>query len=125
MKINFFTLIIFVFVFNQKLSAQRSGTKHYKSVAQITGESPDTCLLTCIVVDTYTCPPCPPGMQCKPCIGDHVLVSDEASDKKKTLTVLAKDPEQYIKEKKYTFLIKLHKDGKKQVFEAVLIKEKK
>ncbi len=28
------------------------------------------------VVSVYKCPPCPPQAMCKPCIGDHVVVSD-------------------------------------------------
>jgi hypothetical protein len=28
------------------------------------------------VVKTYTCPPCPPQDQCKPCMRNHILLSD-------------------------------------------------
>ncbi len=28
------------------------------------------------VAKVYTCPPCPPGAMCKPCMGDNVVLSD-------------------------------------------------
>ena len=35
-----------------------------------------TVVLIGYVVDTYACPPCPAGAQCKPCQGDHVTIAD-------------------------------------------------
>jgi len=47
----------------------------------------------------YTCPPCPPGAMCKPCMGDNIVLSEQ--DKKldsytltgSDLVVFTKDPE--------------------------------
>lgn len=39
------------------------------------------------VASIYACPPCPEGAVCKPCIGDHVVLSDT----RKALTQLADD----------------------------------
>src|SRR5690349_8809913 len=45
------------------------------------GQSPaDTLQFVATVKSIYKCPPCPPGAHCKPCIGDHVLVSNGNSE---------------------------------------------
>jgi hypothetical protein len=33
------------------------------------------------VIETYECPPCPPGAQCKPCIGNYVVITDNLKEK--------------------------------------------
>ena len=33
------------------------------------------------VIHTYKCPPCPPRAMCKPCIGDHIVVTDNIDEK--------------------------------------------
>jgi hypothetical protein len=37
------------------------------------------------VFETYKCPPCPPGAMCKPCIGDHAVITDNLDKKDPTL----------------------------------------
>ena len=65
-------------------------------VQAITKQLPDTCSITGIVLSAYTCPPCPKGAQCKPCIGDHVMIGDSA-DAKNQFMVLLDDPGAYTK----------------------------
>ena len=33
------------------------------------------------VIETYECPPCPPGAQCKPCIGNYIVITDNVNEK--------------------------------------------
>ena len=33
------------------------------------------------VIEIHKCPPCPPGAQCKPCLGDYVVVTDNLDEK--------------------------------------------
>jgi hypothetical protein len=40
----------------------------------------DTLQFKAIVKSVYRCPPCPEGSQCKPCLGDHVLVTNGNSE---------------------------------------------
>ena len=40
----------------------------------------DTLVFTGTVKSIYQCPPCPPGVHCKPCIGDHILVTNGNSE---------------------------------------------
>src|SRR3979411_559512 len=37
------------------------------------------------VIQTYKCPPCPPGAMCKPCLGDHIVVTESIDKKDPTL----------------------------------------
>ena len=71
-----------------------------------------------IVNDIYKCPPCPEGAQCKPCLGDHLTITDNPDEKnpalKRRLRIFAKAPEldQLEVARKYSFLVtvrgKLH-----------------
>lgn len=65
------------------------------------------------VVKIYTCPPCPKGAQCKPCMRDNIVISENnklletysLSDKEMILFV--NSPKQFELGKKYTFSIKI------------------
>jgi hypothetical protein len=126
MKIRFSgqLLLLLICLGSFSLRAQKQHHKTVKSVTELNSLSPDTCLITAFVTSIYKCPPCPPGAICKPCIGDHVTISDVPNTTDKSIRVLTKDFEKYSVGKKYTFLIKLHKTKDKQIFEAVLIGEK-
>ena len=47
-------------------------------VAEIVAQRPTTGRYALIgyVSKVYLCPPCPPGAQCKPCMGDNLVLSD-------------------------------------------------
>ena len=63
------------------------------------------------VLQIYKCPPCPVGAQCKPCLGDHVVVTDNLNEKNpvliKHLRIFNKKPEQFEVGKRYSFLVKV------------------
>jgi len=73
------------------------------------------------VIQTYKCPPCPAGMQCKPCLGDHIVVTDNVDEKDpgliKRLRIFTGKPEQFALKKKYSFTVKVR--GKRQTGHAV------
>ncbi|MBI1768189.1 MAG: hypothetical protein HYR67_07425 [Bacteroidetes bacterium] len=58
-------------------------TKRYPKVsfAKVSQSKVDTIQFKATVKSIYKCPPCPEGAQCKPCIGDHVMVTDGNSDR--------------------------------------------
>ena len=33
------------------------------------------------VIENYECPPCPPGAQCKPCLGNYIVITDNLNEK--------------------------------------------
>ena len=57
---------------------QSKNTRHYARVklSQVKENKEDTLEFKAKVKSVYKCPPCPEGAQCKPCIGDHVEVTD-------------------------------------------------
>lgn len=65
------------------------------------------------VVKIYTCPPCPTGAQCKPCMRDNIVISENnqiletysLSDKE--IILFADNPKQFELGKKYQFSIKI------------------
>ena len=122
----FNSLLFFVLVclFSNTIEAQSTKYKTLKSINDLSGSSPDTCYISGYVSSIYECPFCPPGAECKPCIGDHVMLGVSLTARAKNLRVLTKDLKNYAIGKKYTFLVKLHKDGKKKVFEAVSLNNK-
>ena len=68
------------------------------------------------VMQVYKCPPCPPGMMCKPCLGDHILITNNVHEKDplfvKRLRVFTKEPERFEVGKKYLLTVKIR--GKRQ-----------
>jgi hypothetical protein len=74
-----------------------------------------------VVTDIHKCPPCPAGAQCKPCLGDYLLITDNPDEKdpalKRRLRIFARRAELDRLEvaQKYTFLVKVRgklRDGK-------------
>ncbi len=65
------------------------------------------------VVKTYTCPACPEGAVCKPCMGDNIVISENNKMLKgfdltaKELILFFNDVKQLEAGKKYKFLIKV------------------
>jgi hypothetical protein len=63
------------------------------------------------VIQTYKCPPCPPGAMCKPCIGDHIVITDNVKEADPTLVkhlrIFTDKPEQFELKKKYSFVVKV------------------
>ena len=47
------------------------------SITDLSKSSADTVRLKVYVLDIYICPPCPKGMQCKPCIENNFTVVEE------------------------------------------------
>ena len=65
------------------------------------------------VTDVHKCPPCPEGAQCKPCLGDYLVITDNPGEKdpalKRRLRIFASRPELDKLEiaKRYSFLVKV------------------
>ena len=63
------------------------------------------------VIDTYKCPPCPPRAMCKPCLGDHIVVTDNIDERDpaliQRLRIFTDKPEQFELKKKYSFTVKV------------------
>lgn len=63
------------------------------------------------VIDTYKCPPCPPGAMCKPCIPDNIVITDDIEQKEPSkinrLRIYYNKPEQFEVNKKYSFTVRV------------------
>jgi len=65
------------------------------------------------VTEVYKCPPCPEGAQCKPCLGDHLVITDNPDEKDpaliRRLRIFSRRPELEELEiaKQYSFLVKV------------------
>src|SRR5216684_3460234 len=63
------------------------------------------------VLEVHKCPPCPPGAQCKPCLGDYIVVADKLDEKDplliKRLRVFTAKPEKFELKWKYSFVAKV------------------
>ncbi|MBS1795973.1 MAG: hypothetical protein JSS81_19120 [Acidobacteria bacterium] len=79
------------------------------------------------VFDIYKCPPCPPGMMCKPCIPNNLTVVDRIDEKNtsamKQLRILTDDTAKFTRTEKYLFTVhvKSRLDEGKPVFEVELV----
>jgi len=67
-------------------------------------------IVVAFVIQTYKCPPCPPNAMCKPCLGDHIVVTDNIDKKDpaliKRLRIFTDKPEQFKLKKKYSFTVR-------------------
>jgi hypothetical protein len=65
------------------------------------------------VTEVHRCPPCPEGAQCKPCLGDHLVITDNPDEKDpaliRRLRIFVKVPEleKFEIAKTYSFLVKV------------------
>ncbi|MCX6713286.1 MAG: hypothetical protein NTY66_03720 [Candidatus Vogelbacteria bacterium] len=61
------------------------------------------------VVKTYTCPACPAGAQCKPCMKDNITIADNPGEKdaNKTLIIFATEPKNFTVGTAYSFSVRL------------------
>jgi len=66
------------------------------------------------VAKIYTCPSCPKGVMCKPCMGNNIVISNNNkildglySLTENELIIFATNPEQFKLGKKYKFTIKM------------------
>ena len=90
----------------------------------------DTVRMKAFVLDIYVCPPCPPGMICKPCIENNFMAVDEKPvdpmkiPLEKKLRVMTQRPDSLTIGKRYLFTLrfKSRKDGKAGDLEMVSFK---
>jgi hypothetical protein len=63
------------------------------------------------VMQVYKCRPCPEGAVCKPCLGDHIVITDNLREKDpaliKRLRIFNKKPDDFAVGKKFSFLVKV------------------
>lgn len=63
------------------------------------------------VTQIYKCPPCPAGAICKPCLGDHIVASDNLNEEDVTpinrLRIFTDKPDQFELKRKYTFTVEV------------------
>jgi hypothetical protein len=63
------------------------------------------------VINIYKCPPCPAGMQCKPCIPDNIDVTDNIKEQDmsriRRLRIFTDKTEQFELKKKYSLVVKV------------------
>src|SRR5436190_17151209 len=89
--------------------AQRTPLKEFPwiTISQIADCKSDTFLIKAKVVELYTCPPCPPGAICKPCIGNHLTVEDTDAAEPLRSLVFVKSTEEFKKDGVYIFTLVL------------------
>ncbi len=89
------------------------------SISEINRKNPDSGVFETrgFIAKIYTCPPCPPDAQCKPCMKDNIVISEENKNletydlTEKELVVSTSEAKTFSKGKEYKFTIKLT-DGK-------------
>src|SRR4051812_26998480 len=61
-------------------AAAPAGPGAARTVAELLARPPDSGRVKVVghVARLFFCPACPPGAACKPCLGDHVVLSDQA-----------------------------------------------
>lgn len=70
-------------------------------------------LLRGYVSKIYTCPPCPPGVTCKPCVGDNIVLSekkrvlDSYKLQEGDLVIFVKKPSEFRLGKRYLCKVKV------------------
>jgi hypothetical protein len=121
------SVIFFLFLsllISSGIKAQFIEVKDYpllNSLNEINKKTRDTCVVSAFVNSVYNCPPCPKGADCKPCIGNHIMVADSLNAKKQ-FRVFVNEPGKFSIGEKYILLIRLYKyNSEEEVYEGKLI----
>lgn len=83
-----------------------------KELSPVKGEY----LLYGYVSNIYTCPPCPPGAQCEPCTGNHIVLSEKKrvlesyQVDKDEVVIFVKNPKVFKLGKRYLCRVKVLAD---------------
>lgn len=106
MFVKIFLIVVTVSLISRATFSQALETKKYPRADFVkVGDSElDTLVFSGMVKSIYKCPPCPEGAQCKPCIGDHVEVSNGNLDL--TLRVFTHQLSLFEVDKAYDFLVR-------------------
>jgi hypothetical protein len=87
--------------------AQKGSRIPWITISQIVTCPNDTFRIKAKVIDTYNCPPCPPGAMCKPCDGDYVLVEDTDAKEPLSTNFFVTSTADFAKEAVYIFVLVL------------------
>ena len=90
--------------------AQKGKKDNYPwiSIGDIKACKSDTFRIQAKVINRYYCPPCPKGVICKPCIGDHVTVVDTDGSSNLQQRIFARNPDEFAMEAVFVFTLTLH-----------------
>ena len=103
------------------VNAQKQNSKRYPEIKlkEISANKLDTFLVKGSIKLIFKCPPCPEGAQCKPCIGDHVDVTDGENH----LRIFTHQLESFKVSRKYVFLVRFrnefHREDNVELIRAI------
>ena len=86
----------------------------------------DTFRIKAYVLDIYVCPPCPKGAQCKPCMENHLTVTDKKPKdlfdhaSYRRLRILSQNPGNFKPQQTYWFTVGL-RDKATPIVEVELV----
>ena len=91
------------------------GSGKFLKISELNKQKPEKGIFETkgFVAKVYTCPPCPPNSQCKPCMRNNIVVSEDnksldgydLTDKK--ILVFTDQAESFVAGKQYQFTIKI------------------
>lgn len=92
-----------------------SDSEKFLKISELNEEKPNkgTFKIKGFVAKIYTCPSCPPDAQCKPCMRDNIVVSDENKSlddynlTEKEAIIFTDKAKSFAKGKQYQFTIKI------------------
>lgn len=108
------------------------------TISELNKQKPDKGIFETkgFVAKVYTCPPCPPDAQCKPCMGNNIVISEENKSldnydlTEKEMIIFTVKAKEFTKGKKYNFKVKIINSNKTsanlndaELISAELIKE--
>jgi hypothetical protein len=114
-------LLLCIFLSIQPLAQTKSNKYPLVDFKDLAKATSDTVQLKAFVMDAYECPPCPPGMICKPCVGDHIMVVEKKRvdilkiPLEDRVRIFAHQPKRLTIGKLYTFTITFR--NKKEKFD--------
>ncbi len=99
----------------QKDPPVETGFEQFHTISELNRQNPKEGIFETrgFVVKIYTCPLCPPDSQCKPCMKDNIVISEENKDlenynlSNKNLIIFVKEPKSFEKGREYLFKIRV------------------
>lgn len=95
---------------------QSKKTEKFLTISGLNAEKPSKGVFETrgFVAKIYTCPPCPPHAQCKPCMGDNIVISEEKKNldtydlSEKEMIIFSVEAKKFSKGNEYRFKFEIH-----------------
>jgi hypothetical protein len=111
--------LLFALILSFPVMSQREKNYPLLLIRDLSKSKADTFRVRATVTSIATCPPCPKGAMCKPCLGNHITVMNNNDSLRIQLVVFTDNPDQFARGRIYQFTLSMRNKAKHEDAELV------